>query len=293
MAFMADQVHRFTVLVASPGDTRDLRGAIRDAIDYWNAIGRRGGVVLQAVGWEQDAPALYGARAQDTVNEAIVDDVDFAIAVFRARLGTPTGEAPSGTVEEMLRLAESGRRVLVYRARNVTLDPTDAAALEELGRLASFLKEIQPMALIKEFDGPGDLIKMLTPDIGYVVNQLTSAATQPVAPPVIDTTADAVTATLLPSSRRYSYELEVRNEGPSDLLDLVISTQRSDGLRALSTPLIPGGSAPATLAAGARSTYPVAWLPGMANHMTVALEWSTETDYGRRLTLRTTLHRPT
>lgn len=60
------------------------------------------GIVLLPVGWENDAYATYqpGERTQGILNKDMVNHCDIVVAVFRARLGTSSGEFESGTVEE-------------------------------------------------------------------------------------------------------------------------------------------------------------------------------------------------
>src|SRR5258708_37793925 len=71
-------------------------------------------VHLEAVGWETHAYPATGGRPQGFVNDQMADACDFAIAVFGGRVGTPTGEAQSGTVEEIERLRGKGKQGALY-----------------------------------------------------------------------------------------------------------------------------------------------------------------------------------
>lgn len=103
------------VLIASPGDTERERDAIEEAIHDWNAARAPGsGVMLMPVRWETHAVPELGRDAQTVINEQIVDDVDVVVAVFNSRIGTATGRALSGTVEEVDRARAAGRYVHVY-----------------------------------------------------------------------------------------------------------------------------------------------------------------------------------
>jgi hypothetical protein len=55
-----------------------------------------------------------GDYPQGLINNQIVDDCDILIAAFWSRLGTATPVAPSGTAEEIGRLRERSKNVLLY-----------------------------------------------------------------------------------------------------------------------------------------------------------------------------------
>jgi len=71
-------------------------------------------VVVLPVMWERDVIPEIGDRPQAVVNRQIVDAADALVGIFWTRLGTPTGEIASGTVEEVERLIEAGKPVLFY-----------------------------------------------------------------------------------------------------------------------------------------------------------------------------------
>jgi hypothetical protein len=105
----------FRVAIASPSDVLEERRVIRQVVHDWNAahaMSRK--VVLLPIGWETDTVALMGARAQAIINEQIIQNADLLVAVFWSRLGTPTGAAASGTVEEIQEFLAAGKPVLLY-----------------------------------------------------------------------------------------------------------------------------------------------------------------------------------
>jgi NADPH-dependent glutamate synthase beta subunit-like oxidoreductase len=94
-----------SILVASPGDVTAERDAVVAAINQWNSEhSRKMKLHLEAVRWETHAYPATGGRPQGFVNQHMADDCDLAIAAFGARMGTPTGKAQSGTIEEIERL---------------------------------------------------------------------------------------------------------------------------------------------------------------------------------------------
>lgn len=103
------------VMIASPGDVAQYRSATRDAIHEWNYIhSSANSVVLMPVGWETHSSPELGSRAQELINDRVLEDCDLLVGIFWTRLGTPTGEASSGTVEEIQRHVQAGRPAMIY-----------------------------------------------------------------------------------------------------------------------------------------------------------------------------------
>src|SRR5258706_8401132 len=90
------------VMIASPSDVVQERRVIRDVIEEWTAVhaeDRR--TVLLPVGWETHSSPDMGDRPQAVLNKQLLKSCDLIVAVFWTRLGSPTGAAASGTVEEI------------------------------------------------------------------------------------------------------------------------------------------------------------------------------------------------
>src|SRR5262245_56094076 len=99
---MPKTVLEFRCLLISPGDVTLERDAVSDAVTRWNAqVGEALGARVHVVRWETHGVPDASAPAQEVLNRQIVDDCDIGIAVFWARLGTPTGEHQSGSIEEI------------------------------------------------------------------------------------------------------------------------------------------------------------------------------------------------
>src|SRR6059058_5757055 len=99
---MAYQATVIPVMIASPGDVLTERDIACDVINNWNAINSiKTSCVLTPVRWETHSAADLGDRPQQLINDRILKDCDLLIGIFWTRLGTPTGKAKSGTVEEI------------------------------------------------------------------------------------------------------------------------------------------------------------------------------------------------
>ncbi|MGD0483322.1 MAG: DUF4062 domain-containing protein [Gemmatimonadales bacterium] len=105
----------YNVMIASPSDVAKERQIVRDVVLEWNAINSKDrGVVLAPVAWETHASPEMGDRAQAIINKQLLHDCDILVAVFWTRLGSPTGESSSGTVEEINEHIAANRPALIY-----------------------------------------------------------------------------------------------------------------------------------------------------------------------------------
>jgi len=111
---MSYKAEVYKVMIASPGDVKEERKIIREVLSEWNAVNsemRR--IVLLPVGWETHSAPEMGDRAQAIINEQL-KDCDLLIGVFWTRIGTATGEYPSGSVEEIQRHIDAKKPAMLY-----------------------------------------------------------------------------------------------------------------------------------------------------------------------------------
>jgi hypothetical protein len=141
----------YRVLIASPRDVAEERDIIRNQIYQWNAIHTADmKMVLMPVGWETDATPSLEERGQAVINRQLVDTCDLLIGIFWTRLGTPTPEAESGTVEEIERANNEGKRCIVYFSdREVSLSKTDQ---KQYRRLQKYKEALQAKGLTDNYN---------------------------------------------------------------------------------------------------------------------------------------------
>src|SRR5688500_16864696 len=90
------------VMVASPSNVQPERLAAQAIIHNWNVVHSVGrGQVLLPVWWQTHTIPAMGERAQAIINRPILSDSDMLIAMFWTRIGTPTGQSESGTIQEI------------------------------------------------------------------------------------------------------------------------------------------------------------------------------------------------
>jgi len=147
---MAYDARVLQILIASPGDVGDERQIMANVIFEWNYVNSRDrSIVLLPLRWETNAFPELGIGPQDAINQQVVDYCDMAVGVFWTRLGTPTEVAASGTAEEITRVADAGKPVMLYFSREkVDLETID---LQEYDRLKNFKETLRSKALIEDY----------------------------------------------------------------------------------------------------------------------------------------------
>jgi hypothetical protein len=97
---------------------------------------------LLPVRWETDAVPELGNRPQEILNQQFVDSCDCLVGIFWTRIGSPTGVAPSGTVEEIERLRGKGKKVLLYFSRRqAKIDDIEPGQLTQLREYRASLQK--------------------------------------------------------------------------------------------------------------------------------------------------------
>lgn len=130
------------VMIASPGDVAEERKIVTEQIYRWNdanAAARQ--LVLLPVKWETHTTPQLGAHPQKIINRQLLDDTDIVIGIFGTRIGTPTEDYASGTVEEIKLHAAAGKTVKVYFSD--VPRPPSAINYEQYASVQKFREEIQ------------------------------------------------------------------------------------------------------------------------------------------------------
>jgi hypothetical protein len=103
------------VMVASPSDVPQERVIVRDVIAEWNVVHAEDRkTVLMPLGWETHATSEMGDRPQAIINGQLLKEADLLVAIFWTRIGSPTGAAKSGTVEEIEEHIGAGKPAMIY-----------------------------------------------------------------------------------------------------------------------------------------------------------------------------------
>lgn len=109
-------------------------------------------------------------RPQAEINRQIVDSSDILIGLFWTRMGTATGVAISGTVEEIDRFAAAKKATMIYFSQRL-VDPA-SLDLAQLGALTDFKTETYAASLTGTFKSPDDLRHQLYKHLSGLVRQV-------------------------------------------------------------------------------------------------------------------------
>jgi hypothetical protein len=147
---MAYEARVYRILIASPSDVDEEREIAAAVIQNWNDVhsfSRK--IVLLPMRWETHTAPELGMRPQAIINKTIVDECDLLIGIFWTRVGTPTGEAEGGTLEEIDRVGKANKPVMLYFS-SVEIDP-DKISSEQIEKLREFKKATYPNGLVETF----------------------------------------------------------------------------------------------------------------------------------------------
>ena len=167
---MSYNAETFNVMIASPGDVASERSIVRDVIYEWNAVNSNARkIVLLPVGWESHSSPEMGSKPQAIINHQILGKCDLMIGVFWTRIGTPTDDYASGTVEELEKHIETGKPTMLYfSSQPVAMDTAD---LEQLASIKKFKSECQIRGLYESYDSLTDFRTKLYRHLQLKVNE--------------------------------------------------------------------------------------------------------------------------
>lgn len=105
------------VLVTSPSDVpKTIIENVIESVNQWNKLNSAArNIYLKPVRWETDVySTLGGEEPQQIINTQIVSKSDILIGVFWTRIGTPTDNYESGSVEEIERHIGKEKPAMLY-----------------------------------------------------------------------------------------------------------------------------------------------------------------------------------
>lgn len=154
----------YRVLIASPSDLAEEREAATMAINDWNAQHAAvEGIILLPVKWETHARPESGVRPQAAINVQIVQPCDILIGMFWTKIGTSTGVAESGTVEEINQFVEQRKPALLYFSSR-PIDP-GKIDLKQHRKLKAFKDDTYRQAFVGSFGSVDELRTVLLRDL--------------------------------------------------------------------------------------------------------------------------------
>jgi len=156
------------VMLASPSDVTDEHKIARNIISEWNVIHAEDRkTVLMPVEWETHASPEMGERPQAVINKQVLKDCDVLVAIFWTRIGTPTGSAPSGTVEEIEEHIAAGKLALIYFSSAPV--PPDSIDSEQYTALRKFKESCRKRGVVEEYKNPQEFQEKFSRQLAQTV----------------------------------------------------------------------------------------------------------------------------
>lgn len=125
----------YDMMISSPSDTKEEVSAVFESIMDFNrgSANQKGpSTMVRILKWNTDVFMNSNKKPQESINEQIVAACDFAVVIFRRRLGTPVGRDKSGTAQELRLLRKNKKQIFVfYLSETVTVNYPKEATLEE------------------------------------------------------------------------------------------------------------------------------------------------------------------
>jgi hypothetical protein len=210
----------YRCMIISPGDLDSACRAVEEQINLWNGhVGTGLNVRIDGIRGRLHVRPAMGDRPQAIVNQQLLDDADFGIALFWSRLGTPTGTHPSGSVEEIARLENAGKPVMVYFSNEpVPQDTVKGPDADQFAKLQQLRGDYERRALLGAFDSVDDLRSQLNLHVTSLISRLAMQALDRPVPntaPQPDIRVILKTAVIVPTGQAV-VSVEVQNHSPAD-----------------------------------------------------------------------------
>jgi hypothetical protein len=220
------------------------------------------------------------------------------IGVFWTRLGTPTGEADSGTVEEIERFIGANKPVLLYFSNQpVVPDSVDPI---EYGRLLEFKKSLEKRGLYDSYESEAELWRKATSGMTRVMRDHfrveaarsleTEVAAEPRASLIARVERERELSGFSKQGKpqyRSRVRLVVENGGTAAAEQLGINFEGASGLDGDVPHMFTNDQPVGRLAAGGRIEYPLMLYPGTVPQWDVVLHWVEDgQDHEERQTVR-------
>jgi hypothetical protein len=154
------------VFISSPVDVVIERKIVHNLIEEWNITNtRKRKQILRSLSWEKDVYSAFGDSAQSIINKQILDEADILVGIFNTRIGTPTKDYNSGSVEEIMRHINNGKPAMLYFSKaNINRETFDE---EQYNKLKEFKNWCKDKSVYFEYDDTNNFTDMFRTQLDY------------------------------------------------------------------------------------------------------------------------------
>jgi hypothetical protein len=156
-------------MLVSPSDIKEERQICINTIVEWNSINAEAlNTIFNIIGWDINAYPTTGTHPQEILNKQLLEKADILIGIFWTRVGTPTKEYNSGSIEEIMKHIESGKPALIYFS-SVPIMP-ESVDSDQFKKLVDFKNSIKHQSFYKEYSNINEFQRMIFKDIQSLAN---------------------------------------------------------------------------------------------------------------------------
>ena len=164
------QADVYKIMIGAPSDIIEEVDIAINVINHWNYLNSEiQKVVCLPLHWSISSYPEVGRHPQKVINNQVVSKSDLLICVFGSKLGTPTDDYASGSVEEIEEHIKKGKPVMIFFKRVLDINNCD---IEQLTRLRKFKESIGDKALYVDYNDATDFGKILTDKLILCINSI-------------------------------------------------------------------------------------------------------------------------
>lgn len=173
---MPSQVTKYKIVISSPSDIVEELDTVSEIIENWNITNSDDyGAMLERVSWKTHATSEIGDRPQAIINKQLdLKDCDILIAIFWTKLGTPTGEAESGTIEEIEEFRKADKPVSIYFS-SIPVSPKKID-IEQYKKLSEIIEKYKHDGLVIDYNSIEQFRSKLPMDISRKIKLIRKAS---------------------------------------------------------------------------------------------------------------------
>lgn len=164
-----EQLLSIKVMFGSPSDVTEEYFIFKKVLSDWNnKVGKVRKIHLSPLNWREDSYAdCKDEDAQMNLNRQLIDQSDFLIAVFGGRLGTPTNNYVSGTVEEIERHLQQKKHVSIFFRQE---NKVTAKSIAQMRKVLKYKETVKGYYV--EYSNPADFEQVLRSNLENLMNGL-------------------------------------------------------------------------------------------------------------------------
>lgn len=144
----------YEIFIASPSDVMKERDILVEEIFNWNRENsKETKKVLMPVRWEDDTYSTVDTQeVQEYINDQIKNESDLVIGIFHAKLGSPTKNSRSGTIQEIEEHVDARKPAMLFFSNADIPRNLITSGEDQSKKVEEFKNEIGKRALYKSYN---------------------------------------------------------------------------------------------------------------------------------------------